>query len=147
MRLERLCKMDLQYVGDVHLLRPYGNEAGLAYGVGDGTVEGERLSGTVRWSNHPTRRGDGSMLPSARLAITTDDGAIVLADLTGRTVFVPVDGEKVGRQLLMTLFESEDERYTWLNHTVCVAEGAIDQVRLAMHVEVHLCHSDLVSEP
>ena len=36
MRLERLCSMDLQYVGDVSMVRPYGNEAGLAFGTGVG---------------------------------------------------------------------------------------------------------------
>ncbi len=145
MRLERLCTMDLQYVGDFDLVRPYGNESGLGYGGGEGSVEGERLSGSLRWSNHPTRRGDGVMLPSARGAITTADGAIVLCDLTGRTVFVTIDGETVGRQLLMTLFESEDERYTWLNETVCIAEGAIDPVQMAAHFLIHMCHSDLVA--
>ena len=144
MRLERLCSIDLQYVGDVHLLRPYGNEAGLAYGGGDGTVAGDRLAGSVRWSNHPTRRGDGTMLPSARGAVTTADGGLVLFDMTGRTVFVDVDGGSVGRQLVMTLFESEDERYAWLNDTVCIAEGAIDPVRFVSHFVVHLCYSDLV---
>jgi hypothetical protein len=145
MRLERICAMDLQYVGDVHILRPYGNEAGLAYGGGDGVVNGDRLMGSLRWSNHPTRRGDGTMLPSARGAVTTHDGAIVLFDLTGRTVFVDVEGETVGRQLLLALFESEDERYRWLNDTVCIAEGAIDPVRLVSHFVVHQCHSDRVT--
>ena len=145
MRLERLCSMDLQYVGDVSMVRPYGNEAGLAFGTGVGTVEGERLAGSVTWSNHPTRRGDGTMLPDVRGAITTEDEAVVLLDLTGRTVFVDVGGHQVGRQLLMALFESEHERYAWLNDTVCIAEGAIDPVTFVSHFEVHVCHSDLVT--
>ena len=145
MRLERLCSMDLRYVGEVHVVRPYGNEAGLAFGTGLGTVEGERLSGAVTWSNHPTRRGDGTMLPNARAAIRTDDDAVVMLDLTGRTVFVEAAGQTVGRQLLLALFESEDERYAWLNDAVCVAEGAIDGETFVSHFEIHVCHSDLVT--
>ena len=144
MHLDPLCSMDLTYTSQFHLARPYGNEAGLGWGVGDGTVTGQQLSGTVQWSNQPQRRGDGVMLPNARGVITTPDGAEVLFDLVGRTVFVERDGESVGRQLLLTLFTSEAPRYAWLNNKVCIAEGAIDPKRLAAHFEVHICESDLV---
>jgi len=135
--------MDLQYVGGFHMARPYGNESGLGWGVGEGTVEGELLSGAVQWSNQPRRRGDGTMLPNARGVITTGDGGEVLFDLTGRTVWVEREGERVGRQLLMALFESEDERYNWLNNAVCMAEGVIDPETLIIHFEIHVCQSDL----
>lgn len=143
MQLNRLCAMDLEYTDNFHLARPYGNESGLGWGVGRGTVAGERLAGAVQWSNQPWRRGDGVMLPDVRGLITTPEGAEVFVDLTGRTVFVQQGGATVGRQLLMTLFESQDERYAWLNNEVCVAEGVIDPERLAAHFEVHVCQSDL----
>lgn len=141
MHVDPLCVMELDYTSDFHLVRPYGNESGIGWGVGDGTVTGERLSGDVQWSNHPRRRGDGVMLPNARGVITTAEGAEVFFDLTGRTVFVEKDGGTVGRQLLMTLFESEDERYAWLNTKVCMTEGVIGET---VHFEVFLCESDLV---
>lgn len=143
MKLEPLCTMELQYSGDFHLARPYGNESGSGWGIGGGTVTGERLSGQVQWSNHPRRRGDGVMLPNARGVVSTGDGAEVLFDLTGRTVFLDVDGTPVGRQLLMTLFESEAADYAWLNDVVCMTEGAADPQKLSAHFEVHLCRSDL----
>jgi hypothetical protein len=144
MRLERLCTMDLAYVGGFHLVRPYGNESGIGWGIGEGTVSGDRVEGAVRWSNQPRRRGDGAMLPNARGVITTSDGAEIIFGLTGRTVWVEREGSEVGRQLLMTLFESEDERYAWLNNTVCMAEGVIDPETLVVHFEIHLCESELV---
>ena len=144
MRLDWLCTMELRYTTDFHLARPYGNESGVGWGVGEGTAAGDRLSGALQWSNQPRRRGDGTMLPNARGVITTSESAEVLFDLTGRTVFVEQNGETVGRQLLMTLFESEDERYSWLNDTVCMTEGAIDPVRGVSHFEVFICESDLV---
>ena len=143
MRLHRLCAMDLKYVGGFHLARPYGDESGLGWGLGDGTVSGEQLSGDVHWSNQPRRRGDGAMLPDARGVITNADGAEIFFDLTGRTVWLERDGSRVGRQLLMTLFESEDDRYSWLNNTVCMAEGVIDPETLVVHFEIHLCESEL----
>lgn len=144
MHIDRLCSMDLRYTSDFHLARPYGNESGLGWGVGDGNVSGERLSGDVRWSNQPRRRGDGVMLPNARGVVSTPERAEVFFDLTGRTVFVDRDGENIGRQLLMALFETEHERYAWLNNKVCVVEGAIDPERLTAHFEIYVCESDLV---
>ena len=143
MRLEPLCALDLHYTSDFHLARPYGNESGTGWGIGDGRVTGERLTGTAQWSNQPSRRGDGAMLPNARGVVTTADGAEVMFDLTGRTVFVDREGEEVGRQLLMVQFESEDDRYAWLNNAVCVGEGIISAETLTMHMEVYQCVSDI----
>ena len=143
MRLEPLCAFDLHYTSDFHLTRPYGNESGTGWGVGDGRVTGERLTGTAQWSNQPARRGDGAMLPNARGVVATDDGAEVVFDLTGRTVFVDRDGEQVGRQLLLVLLESQDGRYAWLNNAVCVGEGVVSPETMTIHLEVLQCVSEI----
>ena len=143
MRLEPLCAFDLHYTSDFHLTRPYGNESGTGWGVGDGRVTGERVTGTAQWSNQPARRGDGAMLPNARGVVATDDGAEVVFDLTGRTVFVDRDGEEVGRQLLLVLLESEDRRSAWHNNAVCVGEGVISAEPMTMHLDVFQCVSEL----
>ena len=83
------------------------------------------------------------MLPNARGVITGPDRADIFFDLTGRTVWVDRGGSQVGRQLLMALFESEDERYSWLNNAVGMAEGVVDPEKLVVHFEVHLCESEL----
>ena len=138
MRLSHLCTLNLSYVGEFHLVRPYGNEAGAGWGVGEGTVTGERLSGTVQWSNHPARRGDGTMLPSVRGVIRTPDDAEVMIEMSGRTVF---DGPGTGHQLLFTVFESGHPSYTWLNDVVCVAEGRIDTETIESRIDVQLCET------
>ena len=145
MRLDLLGEMELIYrdssFGEKFILtRPFGGEEGSGYGEGEGTIKGERINGTLRWVNHPHRRSDGSMLPDAHGIIKTADGAIVLFVMQGRTVWV---GE-AGIQLLSVTFESQDERYKWLNNTYCVLEGAIDSVALKMRSRVYLCISDLV---
>jgi hypothetical protein len=76
MHVDRFCSMDLKYT-DFHMARPYGNESGLGWGGGDGTVAGEQLSGGAQWSNQPRRRGDGVMLPNGlslafRFGVVTD---------------------------------------------------------------------------
>jgi hypothetical protein len=42
----------------------------------------------------------------------------------------------------MTLFDSEHERYRWLNNTVCLTEGRTDPVTLVMHMEVTICRPE-----
>jgi hypothetical protein len=144
MHLEHLCALDLAYDGGFHYVSPYAGDSGVGWGMGRGTATGERLHGSITWSNHPAGRGDGAMLPSVRGVILSDDGAEVMFDLTGRTVFVEQpSGGTLGRQLLMTLFESEHASYAWLNNTVCVTEGRIDPERLVTHMEVWLCQPDL----
>ena len=140
MRLSHLCTLHLSYVGDFHLVRPYGNESGAGWGIGEGTVVGDRLSGSIQWSNHPARRGDGTMLPGVRGFIRTPDGAEVMIEMSGRTTF---DDSGIGQQMLFTLFESDDPSYAWLNTVICVAEGRIDTATIESRIEVHLCETRL----
>jgi hypothetical protein len=144
MRLELLCEMELAYDATGFILvQPYGGEDGGGYGSGTGMVNGERLKGTVRWANHPRRRGDGSMLPYAHGVTRTDDGSDVLFSLQGRTGWATKNGETRGVQLLTAFFEAEAEPYRWLNDVVCAIEGVIDPVALMMRARVFTCVNEL----
>jgi hypothetical protein len=146
MQLEFICDMQLTYREEpltgskFVLVRPYGGEEGTGYGEGDGTVAGPRLQGSLRWINHPHRRSDSVMLPDAHGIILTQDQAVVMFTLQGRTVFE----QERGKQLLSVIFEAEAEPYRWLNGTYCVLEGLIDSERLQMRAKVFACRSDLV---
>ena len=135
MELTPLCSLALRYDGPFHLARPYGGESGLGWGSGDGTVSGVRLAGRMLWSNHPSRRGDGAMLPRVRGVITTETEAEVFLELSGRTVF----DDAGGRQLVFATFESEDPAYAWLNSVICVGEGRIDPGTLEARIEISVC--------
>ena len=145
MRLEHVCDMELAYqetpiLGQMFVMvRPYGGEEGTAYGEGDGTATGPKLSGKLRWVNHPHRRSDEVMLPNLHGVIVTEDGAVVMFSLQGRTYFEGV----TGKQLLLVTFEAEDKRYTWLNTALCVLEGLIDGERLSMTARVYACIHEL----
>ena len=145
MKLEFLCEMELSYRDlppsgtKIFLVRPYNGEEGSGYGEGDGTITGEKINGTSRWVNHPHRRNDGVMLPDLHGVINTQDDAVILFSMTGRTYFV----NNTGRQLLVPVFEAEDERYKWLNNTVCVLEGLIRQDVQKMRARVYVCINEL----
>jgi hypothetical protein len=146
MQLEFICDFAIAYRetpligGKFALVRPYGGEEGTGYGEGDGTVSGPRLQGAMRWTNHPHRRNDGTMLPDAHGIIVTHDKALIMFTLQGRTIFE----QEQGKQLLSVIFESEAESYRWLNSTFCVLEGLIDGEKLQMRARVYACRSDLV---
>ena len=137
MRLELLSVFRWSYEEGARVPAPgyaivsaYGGDEGIGYGEGRGTATG-RIEGDVVWSNYPRRRSDGQMLPNARGLITTSDGAAILFELRGRTIF---GDDGVGRQNLVGWFESDDERYRWLNDVVCIAEGMIGTEGMEIHV-------------
>jgi hypothetical protein len=141
-RLELLSVFHWTYDGDVRvaapgyaIVSPYGTGEGIGYGEGRGTATG-RLEGTVVWSNYPRRRSDGRMLPDVRGLMTTIDGASILFELRGRTVF---EGEEPGRQSLVGWLESDHDAYRWLNDVVCIAEGEIgaEGIEIHLYVGVH----------
>ena len=45
--------------------------------------------------------------------------------------------------MLTIMFESENDRYAWLNNTVCVGDGLIDPVALAARIEVFTLTSEV----
>jgi hypothetical protein len=103
--------------------------------VTGGRVEGPRMNGRVLpgggdWAlieNKLTLRLD------ARITLETDDGALIFASYRG--VITPIDPATVVKVLSGKVepgefyyrttpsFETGDERYAWLNTTVCVAVG------------------------
>ena len=145
MRLEHLCDLELfyreesLYQGKFVVARPYESQEAEAYGEGDGWVKGERLKGTARWVNHPHCRSDGVWLPNLHGVIQTDDGASILFSLQGRTKFT---AEGKGHQLSNTMLQTGDERYQWLNDSICVLEGVIEG--FAMQAQVFQCINELI---
>jgi hypothetical protein len=74
------------------------------------------------------------MLPNLRGLITTHDGAPILFEFRGRTIF---EGDEQGRQNLVGWFESDHESYRWLNDLVCIAEGQISAATGEMVINVY----------
>lgn len=146
MRLEPLGELKLAYdEGGFTLVQPFGTEEGSGWGGGDGTIDGERLRGSVRWLNVPHRRSDVVMLPHCHGRIQTDDDAMVLFFMEGRT---PLSGEESGKQLLRLTFETDAPAYAWLNAAFTVAEGVIAEdpprsEHYVMRARVYRCVHEL----
>jgi uncharacterized protein DUF3237 len=125
MRLEPLFHMDLDYEDGFFVLAPYGGTEGAGYGSGKGRVSGDRVSGAVRWVNHPRRREDGVLVPDAHGVIETEDEARIVFHLGGYST--PIEGSPSVRLIVSPAsFATDDDRYRWLNDLVAIGEGTID---------------------
>lgn len=142
MRLEHVCDMELAYQGVFTLVQPYGSQEGAGFGLGTGLVSGEQMSGTVRWAHHPQRRSDGTLLVDAHAVITTDEGCEIVCSWRGRSQSDAGKGFQ-SIYVLTALFEAEEERYQWLNRTVCIAEGRHHPETLRLQLRFYACLPEL----
>jgi hypothetical protein len=137
-RLEELFKADLQYrsesESDAVVVAEGGD--GVYIGSGDGTVAGDRLRGTIRWSLwsgnclYPLVRSGQSVPEGLHLCtinpagfIETLDGARIRFDGRGYGLR---SAEKYQTNLTL-IFSTEDVRYEWLTKVVAVMDGDFDE--------------------
>ena len=99
---------------------------GQIYGTMDGTLRGDRISGTLHLTNLAQRRPDGVNLPTLRGLLTADDGAQVYVELDGIAVLRQEDQARVF--VTACRFRTGSERHGWLNTVVGVLEGVLDTV-------------------
>lgn len=119
------------------------------YVRGDGRVGGDRVSGELRWTNHPRRRADGTWLPDVQGVITTDDGAAILFSFVGynRGVTDPFEYEHRAGLAALTLL-SDDERYRWVNDVFAILEADIRPEAAPEHWRIRAfeCVNEIVSQ-
>ena len=132
MRLEPLFDLDLRYEGEYTVVRPYGGRDGIGYAAGAARAIGPRIERAVRVSNKPRVRGDGVLLPALDGVIATDDGARLVFSSTG--LGKKDEGGRKFRALLAMTLESDDERYAWLNDSLCVADATVVGRHVTMQV-------------
>lgn len=89
------------------------------WGLAEGSVRGERVSGNHHSCNHPRQRADNVNLPDAHGIITTDDGAKIYYHLEGFGIATQGTRRTTGS----ARFRTGDPRYSWLNTVIAVDEG------------------------
>jgi hypothetical protein len=95
-------------------------EAGELRWVGDRVKASQIGESSGDWVRlHP----DGSVSVDARLVLQTDDGATIAMTYTGKADRPPADG---GIVYSAPTFETDDERYAWLNTVQAVGKGRRD---------------------
>jgi uncharacterized protein DUF3237 len=123
MKLAPLCTLELSFDDPLELVQTVHGDGGI-YGTGSGVADGERLSGTVRWTNHPRVRADGTTLPDLHGVIELGDGVKVMFQMSGVSTLL-ADGVNRDTRASIT-FTAPAGPYGWLNDAFCVCEGAYD---------------------
>lgn len=120
--LEYLYRMHMYYTKTwfVELEAENGIE-GQFYGILEGTVEGEKITGKFHIANYPRRRTDKTFLPDAFGALETDEGATIMLNLNGVSSYP--DPEETPHVLFGIQHFTGADNYLWLNQAYCVAVG------------------------
>ena len=111
--------------------------------IAEGHIEG-RLSARLRGANYPRRRADGTLLPDFRGALDTDDGATILFSWHGYARPGAADRKEIVGSITHL---TGNERYAWLNNTVCAMAGEVRPRKGEDGFEVVFEVAELVWEP
>jgi hypothetical protein len=136
MDLAPLCIFELSFDDPLDLVRSPPGGGGI-YGTGSGVVTGERLSGRVRWTNHPRVRADGTTLPDLHGVVEIADGTTLMFEMLGVSTLL-ADGVSRDTRASVT-FTAPDGPLAWLNEAFCVCEGAYDVVSEKGRFVIHQC--------
>lgn len=109
--------------GEIHRMGETAFHRRVIGGISRGRWEGERLAGDIvdpggDWAI-PSRDGT-LMLLDVRQVIRTDDGALVYVTYQGRC------DRGRGTYTVAPTFETDDERYAWLNGVQAIGQGRSD---------------------
>ncbi len=123
-QLERLFVAELQYTSEEEPIVSAEGRDGVLIGNGDGTVTGEKVRGTIRWSFYS---GNGAYVfvragiepgPEQYLGTAYPGGVIETDDETQPHLWRLTMGVK---------FSTDDERYGWLNTTLGLLVSDFDE--------------------
>lgn len=106
------------------------------YGIAGGTVEGERLNGTILSGGEWALIGpDGCLRVDVRMQVQTQDDAHIYVQYVGLLELNDTVQNALGNGLATEFddqafytnprLETGDERYAWVNTTFFVAEGRL----------------------
>ena len=143
MKLEPLYRMRFTYPAHWSVKLASADSAeSQSFFFAEGRCEG-RIQGTLRASNHPRRRGDGTFEPDLQGVIETDDGATMYHDSRGYGRPFPAGR----RQIVVSAFHLSDHpNYAWLNLSVAVGVGEV-RSRDGAPSELVIDWSEVIWEP
>ena len=104
--------------------------------VGSAEVSG-RLSGHLAGTSSADwfmMTAAGTALADVRLAIETDDGAVILIRYRARFRLVP---DQPAIVMIAPVFDTGDSRYSWLNEIQAVGKGLLSPDRTRLDYEIY----------
>jgi hypothetical protein len=142
MMLTPLCEMEMHNTWIDYV--DYG-VGGQYVGTLEGTVNGDRLRGTLKSVNVPARRPDNVNCPAFRGIIYTHDEAKIYFEFNGIALLRPEDKARVFTTSLS--LRTGDARYAWVNHTVGAVEGILNTTTDQAIIRAFACVNELATVP
>jgi len=124
-------------------LQASGGSEGQSFLIAEGRVAG-RVNARYRAANFPRRRVDDALVPEFRGVLETDDGATILFSWSG---LATLPGSGMRRLAGSLTHLTDDQRYAWLNDTVCALTGEVRPRPAGEGFDVILEVAELVWEP
>ena len=140
-QLERLFVAELQYNSDSQPVVSSEDREGVLVGNGDGTVSGEKIQGTIRWSFYSGNCAyvfvqAGIEPPPGQHLCTTHPGGVIETE-DGAQIWFDAKGfglrgydetqPHLWRLTMGVQFSTDDERYQWLNTTLGLLMSDFDE--------------------
>jgi hypothetical protein len=142
MMLTPLCEMEMHNTWIDYV--DYG-VGGQYVGTLEGTVNGDRLRGTLKSVNVPARRPDNVNCPAFRGIIYTHDEAKVYFEFNGIALLRPEDKARVFTTSLS--LRTGDVRYACVNHMVGAVEGILNTTTDQAIIRAFACVNELATVP
>ncbi len=146
--LVHLFDLELQATGmfDAPSLTSPEGRVGKILGGGEGTVKGPRLQGTVRWEIYCSSPGESTCKIEFPGLIETNDGAKIRFETIGEAGSRYTKRPKAEKEVFSMRFQTEDERYAWLNKLLAIGVGEIDTEKWIHRDHIYASREDVVSE-
>ncbi len=122
--MQHLFDAEMQATGEVKL-SPRGAQEGERVGGGEGQALGPRIKGKIRWSlfENSTKYACTMQMPGE---IVTDDGATIWFEAQGHSIVPDENASSRWKLGGAWRFQTEDERYRWLNGMLALWDGDFD---------------------
>ncbi len=140
MKLTPICEMTMHYTWLDYV--DYG-VGGQYVGTLEGAVTGDRLRGTLKSVNIPTKRPDNVNCPTVRGIIVTDEGAKIYFEFNGIALLRPEDKARVFTTSLS--LRTGDARYAWVNTIVGAVEGILNTTTEQLLLRAFACENELAT--
>jgi hypothetical protein len=124
-------------------LQASGATEGQSFLIAEGRTEG-RVSARYRGANYPRRRVDGALVPEFRGVLDTDDGATILFSWSGLATLTETGMRRLAGSMTHV---TDDDRYAWLNDTLCALTGEVRPQPEGEGFDVVVDVAELVWEP
>jgi hypothetical protein len=134
-QLEHLFEVQLEYKEDKPPVSTEG-KVGEYIGSGDGTANGSQINGSIHWTLFEAQ--SETVCESNMFGvIEMDDGAKIKFDTMGFFMRPDKDDPNLWVTSAAVKFDTEVERYRWLNAILGVWEGELDMGTKRHHYQVY----------